>query len=89
MGDMQFEFDPNKSESNRIKHGIDFMQAQRLWEDPDRLVVPAKTQGEPRYLMVAKMDGRHWSAIFTPRGDKTKIISVRRSRSEEEEAYED
>jgi uncharacterized DUF497 family protein len=43
MGDMQFEFDPNKSESNRIKHGIDFMQAQRLWEDPDRLVVPART----------------------------------------------
>lgn len=40
---MKFEFDPSKSESNRDKHGIDFTQAQRLWEDPDRLVVPART----------------------------------------------
>lgn len=85
---MEFEFDQNKSDSNLIKHGIDFMTAQNLWEDPDRLVVPARTQGEPRFLLIGKMKGKHWSAVFTPKNGKIRIISVRRSRVEEVEAYE-
>lgn len=59
-----------------------------MWDDPDRLVVPARTQGESRFLLIGKMDGKHWSAVFTPRGCNTRIISVRRSRDEEVEAYE-
>ena len=85
---MQFEFDPDKSEANKGKHGIDFAKAQMLWEDPDRLLVPARTQGEPRFMLVAKIDGKHWSAIFTQRGNSTRIISVRRSRDTEVTAYE-
>ena len=30
---MEFEFDQAKSEANRLKHGIDFVQAQELWKD--------------------------------------------------------
>ena len=85
---MDFEFDLAKSESNLKKHGVDFIKAQRLWEDPDRLVVPARTQGELRFLLIGKMDGKHWSAVFTPRESQIRIISVRRSRDEEIEAYE-
>jgi uncharacterized DUF497 family protein len=85
---MDFEFDPAKSESNLKKHGVDFIKAQGLWDGPDRLVVPARTQGESRFLLVGKMDGKHWSAVFTPRGSSTRIISVRRSKDEEVEAYE-
>ena len=85
---MQFEFDPRKSRSNQRKHGIDFIEAQRLWNDPDLLVVPARTTDEPRLLMVGKIEGRHWSAITTFRGDSLRIISVRRSRKEEIELYE-
>ena len=42
---MEFEFDPLKSASNREKHGVDFDQAQELWQDPMRIEVPARTVG--------------------------------------------
>ena len=85
---MDFEFDPDKSATNLIKHGIDFLEAQALWEDADRLIVPARTQGEARYMLVGKMGQKHWSAIFTYRGEAVRIISVRRARKEEVDAYE-
>ena len=85
---MEFEFDQRKSESNATKHGIDFIEAQQLWEDPDCLVVPAVTHGEPRFMVIGKIGSRHWSAIVTPREDLIRIISVRRSREREVEAYE-
>ncbi len=45
---MEFEFYRAKSVSNKKKHGIDFADAQLLWEDPDRLKVLAKTEDEQR-----------------------------------------
>jgi uncharacterized DUF497 family protein len=85
---MEFEFDPNKSVSNEKKHGIDFQKAQRLWNDPDYLEIPAITADEPRFLIIGKIDKRHWSAVITYRNDKIRIISVRRSRKEEVVLYE-
>jgi hypothetical protein len=85
---MEFEFDSRKSRSNAQKHGIDFVEAQRLWNDPDLIAVPARTTDEPRILIVGKIQNRHWSAIVTYRGDRIRIISVRRSRREEVELYE-
>ena len=86
---MEFEFNSRKSAANRCKHGIDFVEAQALWEDPDRLQVPARTQGEPRLMMIGRIGDKHWSAIFTHRGDRTRIISVRRSRTKEVDQYEE
>jgi uncharacterized DUF497 family protein len=83
-----FEFDAAKSESNRTKHGIDFVEAQRLWNDPMLLEIPAKTGDEPRYLMIGVIDGRHWSAVITYRGANVRLISVRRARAEEVALYE-
>ena len=85
---MDFEYDPAKSRSNRAKHGLDFVEAQRLWDDPDVLEIPAKTRDEPRFLVIGKIDGKHWSGVITYRGDKLRIISVRRSRAEEVTLYE-
>ena len=85
---LSFEFDSRKSNSNLIKHGIDFVEAQLLWLDPDLLEVPAKTIDEPRYLIVGKILDKHWSAIFTYRDENIRIISVRRARDEEIEIYE-
>jgi uncharacterized protein len=85
---MQFEFDPEKSEKNKEKHGIDFYQAQALWDDPDLIEIPAKTADEPRFLITGKIDEKHWSGVITYRGDRISIISVRRSRKEEIETYE-
>ena len=85
---MAFEYDANKSNSNREKHGIDFDLAQALWVDEDRIEIPAKTQDEPRFLVIGKIDEKHWSAVVTYRGENIRIISVRRSRDEEIEIYE-
>jgi len=84
-----FEFDEAKSRANKTKHGIDFVEAQRLWLDPDLVEIPAQLEDEPRYLIIGALAGKHWSAIVTYRGDKIRIISVRRARSEEVALYED
>lgn len=85
---MEFEFDPKKSAVNKEKHGIDFSEAQALWNDPEFMEVPALTSDEPRFLVVGRIAGRHWSGIVTPRGERVRIISVRRSRKKEIELYE-
>lgn len=86
---MEFEFDLKKSLSNKGKHGIDFREAQALWNDPHLLEIGARTSDEQRFLLIGMIDGKHWSAVVTYRGDKTRIISVRRSRKEEVELYEE
>ena len=85
---MEFEFDPKKSDSNKQKHGLDFHEARALWDDPDLIEIPVQTIDEPRYLVIGKIEGKHWSGVITYRGDKVRIISVRRSRKEEVEIYE-
>lgn len=72
----------------QIKHGIDFNKAQKLWEDPDFIEIPVKTSDELRFLIIGRISGKCWSAIITYRGDKTRIISVRRARKEEVNIYE-
>jgi len=85
---MEFEFDPEKSNKNKKKHGIDFHGAQALWDDPDLIEIPAKITDEPRFLVIGKIADKHWSALITYRGDNARIISVRRSRKEEVGIYE-
>ena len=85
---MEFEFDPNKSTSNKAKHGVDFTEAQALWLDSERLEIPVKTSDEPRMVVIGPIGNKHWSAVITPRGEKARLICVRRSRKEEIEIYE-
>ena len=85
---MDFEYDERKSLSNLEKHGIDFIDAQALWSDSEVLEVQARTDDEPRYLIIGLIDSKHWSAVVTFRGDSIRIISVRRSRAEEVVLYE-
>lgn len=85
---MQFEFDPAKSAANRKKHGIDFEEAKKLWSDADLLEIPARTSDEPRFLVVGRIDSKHWSAVVTYRETRVRLISVRRSRPEEVALYE-
>ena len=85
---MSFEYDPAKSAANEAKHGIDFEEAQALWGDPWLLEAPARTEDEPRFLAVGMIGDRHWAAVWTPRGETRRIISVRRARKEEVARYE-
>jgi len=85
---MEFEFDNNKSELNKQKHGIDFNVAKELWEDLGFVEIPVKTSDEPRFLVIGKIAEKHWTGIITFRNNKVRIISVRRSRKEEIDIYE-
>jgi uncharacterized DUF497 family protein len=85
---MGFEFDPDKSAENKRKHGIDFEDAQKLWADSGLVEIPARTTDEFRWLLIGKINEKHWSAVITRRGDNIRIISVRRARDEEVALYE-
>jgi uncharacterized protein len=85
---MEFEFDQEKSHKNKEEHGIDFYEAQAMWDDPDRIEIRSRTTDEPRFLVVAKIAVRQWSGVITYRGDNVRMISVRRSRKEEIDIYE-
>lgn len=84
---MDFEFDAAKSAGNFAKHGIDFVQAQALWTDPDRLEIPARVADEPRTQVIGRKGEVVWSAFITVRNERIRIISVRRARYEERTAY--
>jgi len=85
---VRIEFDEAKSQSNKVKHGIDFVQAQALWLDDMLVEIPARTEDEPRSVVIGVIAGRHWSAVVTNREDAIRLISVRRSRDEEVKLYE-
>jgi uncharacterized DUF497 family protein len=85
---VEIEFDKGKSDINKKKHGIDFIEARALWQDEKRIEIPARTVDEARLLIVGIIEGIHWSAIVTCRGNRIRIISVRHSREEEVKLYE-
>jgi uncharacterized protein len=85
---VEFEFDPAKSGRNKEKHGIDFVAAQQLWSDDLLLEIPARTDDEPRWVVVGRIGDKHWAAVITRRDERIRIISVRRARREEVTWYE-
>ena len=87
---MPFEYDPEKSARTKAdpNRGIDFEEAQGLWLDPDRVEIPLPFEAEPRLAVIGKLGPKLWTAIITQRGEKTRIISVRRAHTSEEKIYE-
>ena len=86
---MIFEYDDNKSKSNKSKHGISFDEAQELWRDPYAFELPSsQSEDENRFLVLGKIGNKNWTAIITYRGSNIRIISVRRSRAKEAALYE-
>lgn len=85
---LSFEFDEAKSQANLAKHGIDFIQAQRIWDDPDFVEINAKSVDEPRALVIGRVDRKFWSAVITYRDGSIRLISVKRSRQAEVVLYE-
>ena len=83
-----FEWDEAKSRANKVKHGIDFVEAQALWLDRRLVEAPTRSEAESRSVVVGVIAGRHWSAVVTYRGEVIRLISVRRSRFREVQAYE-
>ena len=84
---MQYAFDPGKSAANHDKHGIDFIEAQAIWADERMVIVQSKSAGEVRHLAIGLIGQRHWSAVWTIRETRVRIISVRRARKDEVELW--
>ena len=84
---MEFEFDPRKSDSNKAKHGIDFVESQALWRSK-HVLLGAKDALEKRYMVIGRIGSEHWSAIITYRGGTIRIISVRKATPSEIDTYE-
>jgi uncharacterized DUF497 family protein len=73
---------------NKAKHGLNFIEAEALWNG-DRIRISAKTvEGEARYAMIGKIGGRLHTVIITYRGDAVRIISARASSKNEIAIYE-
>ncbi len=86
---MQFEWDPAKNDSNEIKHGISFLDALAVFDDPHHVIedITKPEHGEVRHKAIGKIGSRFFTIIFTDRGANRRIISVRRSRTNERRKY--
>ena len=85
---MKFEYDENKSRSNKKKHGVDFEDAKIVWEDEERTEVKTLFPTETRYLNIGKINNKLYTVVVTYRNNNIRIISTRRARKKEIEIYD-
>lgn len=85
---MGFEYDSRNSAKNKAKHGLDFEEAQDLWQDPDGVGFPAPSEDEERFALLGERQGKLWVAFYTLRDGRIRLISVRRARKGEWKIYE-
>jgi len=89
---MEFEWDPKKSEQNRIKHNVTFNEAATVFGDQFAITFsdPEHSVGEHRFLTFGHSKMNHLLVVVhTERHDKTRIISARRATRHERKIYED
>jgi len=85
---MNYEYDDNKSLSNKQKHGIDFEGAKLLWNDDRMVEILTSYDDEERFINIGKINSKFYTVVSTIREDKIRIISARRARKKEIEIYE-
>ena len=85
----EFEWDEKKSQINKQKHGIDFEEATKLFKKGIKVYFAKEVGNEKRYLISNYLNKKCYSAIFTIRNGKIRIISVRRCRKNEERSISD
>jgi len=84
---MRFEWDDEKSRTNKAKHDIDFDTAKELWNDTNKVEILTSYPLENRSILIGKIDKKLWTAIFTRRSNSIRIISVRCTRKKETKLY--
>lgn len=83
---MDFEWDDHKATGNLVKHGIDFEDAISIFAGPV-LEFASDRQGEPRRVAIGMLEDREITVVYTIRGGVYRIISARRARRRERQAY--
>lgn len=82
-----FEWDENKRQQALQKHGIDFIDAAEILVG-EYLFLPARSEIEQRQIAVGYLNGIPIAVVFTIRDDAIRIITARRARRNEREAYD-
>ena len=81
------EWDEVKRQANLIKHGLDFQRALDVFDGRGVLTLQAKSDAEPRSISIASLEQIIVAVVWTWRGPKRRVISMRRARREERRAY--
>lgn len=89
---LEFEWDPDKAESNLRKHGVSFHEAATAFGDPLSITFydPDHSEDEDRYITIGMSNDGHLIIVsHTDRGDNIRIISARKASRRERKIYED
>ncbi len=86
----KYEWDNDKRELNLKKHGIDFLDAVEVFDDPDIIEASSTRKGEERFEAIGMVHDVVIFVAYAIRKNKKRIISARRaSRYEREDYYEE
>ncbi|GEO80079.1 BrnT family toxin [Pararhodospirillum oryzae] len=84
---LPFEWDPQKNEINTSKHFIDFNDAKTIFFNFYINSTSKKESSEPRWIAVGDINGIIIAVVYTYRGEKIRIISARKARTDEKTRY--
>jgi uncharacterized DUF497 family protein len=86
---MRFEWDAAKNQSNLAKHGLDFADAESVFGGPCVTFVDDRFDyGEERFITLGLLAGRLVAIAHAPRGETTRIISMRKGNRREEKIHQ-
>ena len=85
-----FEWDDDKKQSNLAEHGLSFEDAEAVFSGPYVTNEDTRREyGEQRFITLGQLDGRTVVIAHTPRGENTRIISMRKANSREQKNYQE
>ena len=85
---MRYGWDEDKRQENLRRHGLDFMDAERVFAGPTVLKVDDRFDyGEDRFMSLGFLDGRVVSVVHTETDEMIRIISLRKASKREEAIY--
>ncbi len=85
---MEFEWDNAKRAANIAKHGLDFARIGRLINAPHVVMAARDVGDEKRWLAIGVLDECVVTAVFTWRGKRIRVISLRSARNGERRRYQ-
>ena len=82
-----FEWDEGKRKSTLLKHGIDFLDAARIFDGRPTVHAPSKYPDGDRWIATARLSGRFVSVVYVHRNGRIRIITARRARRNEQREH--
>jgi len=87
---MNYEWDPNKANSNYKKHGVRFADAVGVFEDENAMTIQDEDESEDRFITIDRAFlNRILVVVYTFREAVIRIISARKATARERRMYEE